>query len=922
MPRKTLAKGSFRPRSTGRVPPWLRRLLSVLMLGLLGFAQSCGTGPDGDSNIGQQSLPIGENCSLVSPEFLGSGDGCDCPSDGDTSCDPDCAVENEGGGYCGCEFCYGTPPPPGPECGQVPAEFRDIRDGCDCPWDGDTSCDPDCIFDGNSGGADCGCEFCHGAPPPVPEPPTFPTLTAPPAVPAPALKSTNASGALPGGGEVSQDGAYTYSIPIEVPRGRAGVEPNISLEYSSRGANGIMGMGWSILGAGSSISRCARINAAGRLTDRVNFDSDRYCLDGQRLLVVSGSYGAPGSEYRTEIDIFAKIVLVSTVPGSGEPIEFKVYYKDGRIGTFSALLSSLKQLTLNPDGSTSATRNVQLVWPLTKLVDRAGNAMTYVYQLTSDSLPIIRHIDYTSCDTTPCAYPSARLRRVQFDYEARAAEDRTERWVNGVKIFSAQRLKEISTFIANGSATTATFERIHRYALSYVQGGVSGRTLLRGIQKCDGASSPVCLPETRFVWNGEASANFAVTTAGAAFTYNLVKLEPITKRYQLMPENTFSVFDVNGDGNDDVVYKSWASSTLDMSVTNQAPQDRLLLADGNGYFAASVPIDPDGDGVAKTGCAGAEVMNPSTAQPSDMDGDGRIEWLAPLNTGCAFVDADTTAGANWTRVQPGTSAGITLEGQANRTMGILAWDRSRSLFTRVSVPTSIGGPSGVTWSRYELRLADVTGDGLPDLLDALLSNSDHWNVSIARKVVRSPTLDPQIDYQARRVGEDLGVIHVPMLGLPTKENALFNPTSFRVLDENGDGRAELIQIDNAGERRSFEFMNNADTIVYRHRKEHSPEATSTSSTPSGGPALPNWGTPNFGGICCGNEPGYWFPVDVNGDGLKDALYETSSAAGSEFRLRMNTGRGYGPAVAVGGAAAALSQYPKDHFYNASIGGAV
>ncbi len=49
----------------------------------------------------------------------------------------------------------------------------------------------------------------------------------------------------------------------------------------------------------------------------VNFDmNDRYCMDGQRLILVSGTYGVAGSEYRTELDSFSKIVASGTA-GNG-----------------------------------------------------------------------------------------------------------------------------------------------------------------------------------------------------------------------------------------------------------------------------------------------------------------------------------------------------------------------------------------------------------------------------------------------------------------------------------------------------------------------------------------------------------------------------------------------------------------------------
>src|SRR4029077_2050412 len=64
-----------------------------------------------------------------------------------------------------------------------------------------------------------------------------------------AIMTVNAAGSLEGSGGVS-GGTATYSIPIIVPPGRAGMQPSVSLSYSSRGGNGSVGMGWS-LSAGS-----------------------------------------------------------------------------------------------------------------------------------------------------------------------------------------------------------------------------------------------------------------------------------------------------------------------------------------------------------------------------------------------------------------------------------------------------------------------------------------------------------------------------------------------------------------------------------------------------------------------------------------------------------------------------------------------
>jgi len=106
---------------------------------------------------------------------------------------------------------------------------------------------------------------------------------------------------------VSPTGAATYSIPIIVPPGTSGVVPSLALSYSSQNGDGFVGLGWNLAGL-SSVGRCPRTLAQDSIHGSVNYDSnDRFCLDGQRLMLISGTYGADGSQYRTEIESFSKI---------------------------------------------------------------------------------------------------------------------------------------------------------------------------------------------------------------------------------------------------------------------------------------------------------------------------------------------------------------------------------------------------------------------------------------------------------------------------------------------------------------------------------------------------------------------------------------------------------------------------------------
>src|SRR5688572_5557189 len=164
-------RDSMRPTKPGKSMRFLSWWL--MCVPLLALFQGCGTGPVGSDAVAVEKAALGVMCTLVPGEYVGQNDGCDCPSDGDTTCDPDCAAGNPGGGYCGCEFCYPEEPPPaGEQCGLVPAEYLNQDDGCDCPSNGNQACDPDCA-DGNAGGAYCGCEFCYPEEPPPPSAPAY-----------------------------------------------------------------------------------------------------------------------------------------------------------------------------------------------------------------------------------------------------------------------------------------------------------------------------------------------------------------------------------------------------------------------------------------------------------------------------------------------------------------------------------------------------------------------------------------------------------------------------------------------------------------------------------------------------------------------------------------------------------------------------
>ena len=121
----------------------------------------------------------------------------------------------------------------------------------------------------------------------------------------------------------------------------------------------------------------------------VDFQNDRFALDGQRLMVVNDvPYGENGAEYKTEIDANCKIVSYTCDTTIG-PAFFKVWMANGAIAYYGFRRDSRIGL--------QAVRNVSL-WLLDSIVDRNGNYMTYHY-VRGNANYFIDYIAYTGNHT-------------------------------------------------------------------------------------------------------------------------------------------------------------------------------------------------------------------------------------------------------------------------------------------------------------------------------------------------------------------------------------------------------------------------------------------------------------------------------------------------------------------------------------------
>ncbi len=251
-----------------------------------------------------------------------------------------------------------------------------------------------------------------------------------------------AVGSIPGKFEVGPTGAATYTIPIACPQGINGMQPDISLTYSSQGGNGIAGCGWNVGGL-SAITRTKKTNYFDGEDSGITWDAAcPLSLDGQRLIKISESGGQ--IEYRTENESFNKIVGYE-IQAWG-PKFFKVYTKSGMVLTYGNpnSLASYSPVYNNPASDALAQTNFQRAsWNLVEMMDNNGNYATFSYKASqgNDIGNVIDRIVYGSNRALGALSSIA----VSFDYEKRV--DELSGYISGMAFIQQLRLKNIRTSV-------------------------------------------------------------------------------------------------------------------------------------------------------------------------------------------------------------------------------------------------------------------------------------------------------------------------------------------------------------------------------------------------------------------------------------------------------------------------------------------
>ena len=497
-------------------------------------------------------------------------------------------------------------------------------------------------------------------------------------------------------------GALHTTFPIGIPPGRNNLQPDVDLAYNSQDLQfgSIFGEGWTV-----SIPYIERLNKSGvdnlYSTSTLNYFTSS--LDGE--IVSTTTVTSTGAIYvaRTDNGSFNKYAFSSSSD------DWVMTDKNGTQYTFGS--------TADSEQSDPSNASDTFKWMLKQVTDTNNNNVIYSYFKDAGQI-----------------YPSSTV------YTGNGSS---------TGIFEVDFLRASSTDNATSSATG--FAVKSNYRVSEIDAKVNGTWVRKYVLAYTTAD------------NGTSTLLSSITESGQNSSGTLVTLPAATFSYQTSTPG-------------------WASSST------WDPPTPFVIANGTNYDTGSVVVDVNGDALADVLVGTVES--------------GTSTYAAWINTGSGWA--------------------------------------SSSVWIASSTPFAInGGDDGV-------RIADVNGDGLPDILSYDANSSSTAWINTGSGWVASSTWDPPTPFETN--GLDDGV---------------------RIADVNGDGLPDILSdwLDGNGVQHPDAWINNGHGWT-EDKNWDPPVAFATGN----------------GGVDEGTRI-----ADVNGDGLPDILnYVNGFAAGAWI----NTGNGW------------------------------
>ncbi|HEY3859634.1 MAG TPA: FG-GAP-like repeat-containing protein [Gammaproteobacteria bacterium] len=667
---------------------------------------------------------------------------------------------------------------------------------------------------------------------------------------APATAAT-VPGSVAGAFSVDPTGAGNYAIPIPVPPGVAGTQPDLKLIYSSRAPDGQLGVGWSLAGF-SIVSRCPETVDQDGVSGGVSFTvSDKFCIDGQRIKAMPGNtYGADGSHYRTEKETYKDIESVHSVGGG--PRYFTVRTLDGMTYTYGRVGCFL-----------AASNNACVNWPVTNIVDQYGNFISYTYTVLSAGEYELSEIDYGNIQGTIVG-------KVVFGYSY-GRPDMYYRYAGNTGAGAAplnttSRLFKISVY----GLSSSTYVLARQYMLAY-QISTTGRSLLSSITQC-GSDGSTCLAPTTFTWSqtptGFQSSTPSNTTISAG-------------------ANDIQTGDFDGDGITDYLFDyggewyimrgkniltggGWTDTGI--AVTSNDEAQYALVGDINGDGCADLMVPrvyPLGSKSSTwwlqytSDCAGhftflhndLPTEDSETKHPIlvDIDGDGLPELVYKYNGTLWFVE--------------GNASGLAPQGWHDTTIPIADTQLIYPLnffgngFTQLYVTTDGVGVIGGGTAPPPINRPPPGGPpcGSSCHVDVVIGGGGSVGTAALTGTALTGTTQTATAQTATATQPDGSILDwngSTLVNVTTNVPAL-SSQYFVLLDANGDGMTDMAFFDCFGQSCSWDlYLNEGGTWV---NTSNTAAFTVASSLQAGFTAATR-------------------VMDYNGDGLQDLVYPNPNGA--------------------------------------------
>lgn len=509
-------------------------------------------------------------------------------------------------------------------------------------------------------------------------------------------------------------GAATAQIPLDLPPGTGGLTPALALRYSSAAR----GESW--VGTGWSLALPAITRSLDRGVPRYDDGADDFELDGNRLVPESDTYVLPRRYYARR-----------------ETFERIVYEADGS-WTVTEPGGTRHRFGLTPESRIERPGDgAPFAWLLSEEEDVHGNVITVRYDRGDPGTAYPSEVRYTLRRSSSGALESlggdaSRDRIVRFPLELRPDPSRS--FAAGFERVVTRRLRAVQVRVGS--------EPLRCWELGYAESADSGRSLLVQVAHygsdaaCEGQGAPTAPFVTRMTYRSNAGADPAATGwEGPAPIEWPAGLALIGAGGQ---DRGVRLADVDGDGRPDLL-KAYAIPAPGQGVDGYArsPDSGIYRNTGTGFEAAPsavlrLPAIAGQIGALTTSFAFDDGGNgrPLGLTAIDLDGDGRTD----LAGGVRWLDYAT--GSTSSYGVGGLHRGLGNGFEAVSDYGELLTD-DRWALARYGLIDFRWRWNGSTWSGDfqtgslpgPARFADLTGDGLPELIIRSAEIHSRWSGS-------------------------------------------------------------------------------------------------------------------------------------------------------------------------------------------------